>query len=233
MKKLLLLIIFSLFISSSVYANTRSDIQKAFPSSHSYLDRVTIDVYVVTVEEELGTTKSGWKPFLAEYALDEVLRGKDVPSMIALEWNPSTLIPKRGEKYLVFVNTYPAVSVVLDAYKFTPEIRQQVVENLSIEDINSAVLLILFSMPLVSLRLFFMAPFKPSSDLEVMKRRVELIVAITLSVLSFPAYMVYNESVPIDYNIRVDLLIIYPLLLLATGNFVVALLSKKWSRLDG
>jgi len=39
------------------------------------LNRVAIDVYVVTVEEELGTTKLGWKPFLAEYVLDEVLRG--------------------------------------------------------------------------------------------------------------------------------------------------------------
>ena len=216
-------------MSSSVYANTRSDIQKHFPSSHIYLERVTIDVYVVTVEESLGTTKSGWRPFLAEYVLDEVLRGNNVSSVITLEWNPSSLMPKRGEKYLVFVNTYPAVSVVLDAYKFTPEIRQQIAENLRIEDINYLVLLFLLSIPVISICLFFMAIFKPSSDLEVMKKRVELIVAIILSVLSFPAYMEYNESVPIDYNIRVDLLVIYPLLLLAGVNIAVALLGLIWS----
>ena len=49
------------------------------------------------------------------------------------------------------------------------------------------------------------------------------VMIVLLSFLSFICYALYELSVPLEYNIRVDLFIIWPILIVAVGNLLVSL----------
>lgn len=138
--------------------------------------------------------------------------------------------PKKGEKLIVFSlekQGIPNISAeVVDVYKFTPENRQTVLDNMAPQKrsgvIQTPIFFIVLLTPIICLAFLIISQTK-SFNLNK-KKKIRLLI-ICCSAIVFGLYAFYESDISVWTNIRVDLLVIYPTLLLNTLILFVAFIQ--------
>lgn len=125
--------------------------------------------------------------------------------------------PKVNEKLIVFL--YPLNdgsgidAEIVDFYKYSKIGKEMVAQNVYIERsewIQNFLLAIILILPVINLALYML--IIKSSSIQIKNRLKKVVFLIPL--LAVILYLLYEAGVSPYYNIRVDLLLIYPALIL-------------------
>jgi len=113
---------------------------------------------------------------------------------------------------------------VVEVYRFTPENRERVLSNMAPEERSGAIQLPLFYVilviPCICLVLLMLSCLKRFRS----RRKTIWLLAVFLSVVDFAVYAYYDSGISIWTNIRIDLLLVYPALILNSAILITGII---------
>jgi len=132
----------------------------------------------------------------------------------------SQLLNLEGKKIIIFgervKNTSELTFLIYKYYPYTiknSEIVSKVINPVSriYETFSPIIFLVLLLFPLLKIAFYLAPPVKKGNVIEQFVK-----VLPYLLVLEFVLYLIYENSIPEEYNIRIDLMLIYPALFCST-----------------